>query len=77
MRFQQLVILIQDVDAGIDRNTTQQYERGKSALVEIELEGIEGEEHTDVGDRDHENHSQWLLQRVEEDAGGDGDSVMM
>ena len=42
------IILVHDVDAGIDRNPAQQHKRGKATLVEIQSEQIEREKDTDV-----------------------------
>ena len=45
-----IVVLVQDVDAGIYGNTAEQHEAGKPSLVEVQLPEVEGKEDADVGD---------------------------
>ena len=44
----QAVVLVQNVDAGIDSDAAQQDKRGKTSLVEIQAEKVEGQEDANV-----------------------------
>ena len=61
--------LIQQVDAGIHRDTAEQDEGSKPTLVEVQFEEPEGEEHPDVRDGNYKDDGQWLSERVEQDGG--------
>lgn len=45
------IIFIQDIDTGIHRDAAEQDERGKPALIEVQMEPVEGKEHPDVRQR--------------------------
>ena len=63
------IVFIQNIDAGIHRNTAEQDKRSKTALVEVQSEQVEGQEDTDIRNRYYKDDGQRLLQRVEQDTG--------
>ena len=52
--------LIQQVDTGIYRDAAEQDEGGIPALVEVQPEEVEGEEHPDVRDGNYKDDGQRL-----------------
>lgn len=69
-----LVELVEHIDTGIHGNTAQQHERGETALVEVELEPVEGQEDSYIGNRNDEDYRQRLPERVEQDTGREEDN---
>ena len=63
----QIIVFVQYVDTGIHGDAAQKYEGGKSTLVEIQTEQIEGKEYADIGYGYNEDYSQGLFQRIEQD----------
>ena len=59
------IILIQNIDAGIYRNTTKQHKRSKTTLIKIQAEPLECKEHSDIRYRNNKDNSQRLFQRIE------------
>lgn len=69
-----LVELVEHIDTGIHSNTAQQYERSETTLVEVEFKPIEGQEDSDIRNRDDEDNSQRLPERVEQNTGREEDN---
>ena len=62
-----VVLLVDQVDAGVDHNTAQQDESGEPALVEDEIRPAEREEHPDERDGDHQDDDDGFAQGFEDD----------
>ena len=56
------VVLVYDVDGSVDGDARQEDERGKTALVEVEFEPVEGEEDADEGYGDDEDDDKRLFE---------------
>ena len=60
------VVFVDDVNARIDNDAAQQYERGKPTLVESELKEVKRQKHPDKRNGNHDDDHERLPERLEE-----------
>ena len=56
-----IIVLVHDINAGIDRNPAQQHKRGKATLVEIQSKQIESQEYPNVRNWNHKDNGGCFL----------------
>ena len=71
-----VVVIVDDVQSRVHRQSTQEHHGGITALVEGKLEQCKGDEHTDEGERDGGNHRQRLQERLQQDGADEIDVVL-
>ncbi len=72
--FSQIIVFIKDINPCIYGNSREQNKRGESALVKIQIPNIECQKDADERNRNGQNNSEGLSQRIEQNRGSKKDN---
>ena len=65
------IVLVQDIDAGIDGDTRKQDKRCEPTLIEVQSKPVKRQKYPDKRDRNHEDDGQRLPDGVEQHRRGE------
>ena len=65
------IVLVQDIDAGIDGDTRKQDKRCEPTLIEVQFKPVKRQKYPDKRDRNHEDDGQRLPDGVEQHRRGE------
>ncbi len=55
----EVIIIVNDIQTGINHNSTQQHKRSEAPLIKVKIEEVEGQENTNKRNRNHKDNCQW------------------